>query len=115
MNLLIEGEGSEAVQETADLLDWLHEARLRDVQEIVQDKLPPRPGEQGPEMLQALQIVLAAPAVIALVGCVKAYIAAKKPTMRMTFKTKDGSLVLDAQNPPPIAELERMAKTLLPG
>ena len=114
MDLSIEGEGPVAVQEITDLGEWLHEARLREVQAVAQQKRPPGPGEMGPELLQALQIVLSSSAVVALVGCLHAYLVARRPTMKITLKTKTGTLTIDARNPPPAEELARMAKTLAP-
>jgi hypothetical protein len=114
LSISIEGEGPIAVKETSDLRDWLHEARLREVKGVVQQKRAPKPGEQGPELLQILQVALAAPAVIDLVGCIRAYIIARRPSLTITVKTKSGTLRIDARNPPPADELERMAKTLTP-
>lgn len=114
MELLIEGDGPAASKEIAELREWLHEARLRDVEEVSQQKRPPGPGEQGPELLQLLNVVLAAPAVLALVASLRAYIVASRPSMTITVKTKAGSVKIDARNPPPMEELERLAKTLTP-
>jgi hypothetical protein len=114
MDLSIEGEGGAAAKEIADLREWIHEARLREVQDVKQEKRPPKPGEQGPELLQALQVVLAAPAVIALVACIRAYIIARRPKMKIKVKTKSGTLEIDATNPPSPEELQQMAKTLAP-
>jgi hypothetical protein len=115
LSISIEGEGPDAVKEISGLRDWLHEARLRDVKSVVQQKQAPKPGELGPELLQVLEVVLAAPTALGLVRCIRAYIDACRPTMIITFKTKSGTLKIEARNPPPTEELERMAKTLMPG
>jgi hypothetical protein len=114
VDLSIEGEGPVAVQEISDLRDWLHEARTRDVQAVAQQKREPKPGEQGPELVQALEVVLAAPAVLRLLSCIQAYLIARRPSMTIIVKTKSGSVRIDARNPPAPEELERMAKTLTP-
>ncbi|HEV7881461.1 effector-associated constant component EACC1 [Bradyrhizobium sp.] len=113
MELLIEGDGSGSVEEIRELREWLHEERLTDVRGLSQKTRPPKPGEQGPELLAVLQVLLATPAVLALVGCIKAYIIAKRPKTKITIKTEKGSVTIDAQNAKS-ADLERMAKTLAP-
>jgi hypothetical protein len=113
MELTIEGNGSESVEEIRALHNWLREARLDDIQSISQKILPPKPGEQGPELLDVLQIVLAAPAVITLIKCIKDYIVATRPKFKITVKTEKGSVTIDAQNAK-TADLENMAKSLAP-
>jgi hypothetical protein len=114
MELAIEGEGPKAIQEISDLRDWLHDARLREVKSLEQQKRAPKEGEQGAELLQAIEVILAAPAVLVLVGCIRDYIIASRPSMTITLKTKSGMLRIDARNPPPSEELKRMAQTLTP-
>jgi hypothetical protein len=113
MELSVEGEGRSSVQEISDLREWLHETRLRDVQSVSQKTRPPGPGEQGPELIDILQVVLATPAVLALIGCIREYVVARRPKTKITIKTERGSVVIDAQNAKS-ADLERMAKALTP-
>jgi hypothetical protein len=48
----------EAVAETAELRDWLHNARIREVERVIQEESPPKRGEQGPTLLAVLTVVL---------------------------------------------------------
>ena len=64
MDLLIEGEGKASVREITELRDFLRDARLQDIGSVEQKTRPPGPGELGPELLDILQVVLAAPAVL---------------------------------------------------
>ena len=113
MDLIIEGDGHSAKQEITELLEWLQEARLKEVETLAQRKRPPTGGELGPELLAALHIALASPAIIALIGCIKAFIVARKPKMKITLKTKNGTVVIESENPPDTQELERIARNLL--
>src|ERR1700730_5803259 len=90
MDLLIEGEGKASVREITELRDFLRDARLQDIGSVEQKTRPPGSGELGPELLDILQVVLAAPAVLALVSCIQRYIVARRPKTKITVKTDKG-------------------------
>ncbi|MGF6637225.1 effector-associated constant component EACC1 [Paraburkholderia sp. MM6662-R1] len=103
--------GDGAAQAT-DLCSWLHDGRLAGVQKVSQQEEPAKSGEQGPLLLPLLTVILASPAVVAVVKSVHRYIQARTPQTTITLKQGSKSLTIVCVNPPPIAELVEQAKTL---
>jgi hypothetical protein len=106
--------GQAAPASTAGLRDWLQAARIRGVERLDQQRRPPAPGEQGPELLALLTVVLAGPAVVELVRSIHKWIEATRPTVTITVKSGDRTVTIDARNPGSVGELvaeaERLAK-----
>ncbi|MFM0434830.1 hypothetical protein PQQ84_00080 [Paraburkholderia strydomiana] len=110
----MEMEGSEAAEQTADLRMFLFEARLPGVQSVDQLSEPPKTGEQGPTVLAALTVVLAAPAVVELVRAVFRYMEARRPKLKITIKSGESSVEIDCVNPPSLEAVVASAEKLLP-
>ncbi|WP_159346605.1 effector-associated constant component EACC1 [Roseomonas harenae] len=115
MEIAIDVAGAGAVAETAELRDWLHEARIRGVEDLRQGEKLPGPGDQGPELLALLTVILAGPAVVELVRSIHRYIEARTPAVTITVKAGDRTVTIDSRNPASIDELvsqaERLAKS----
>jgi hypothetical protein len=113
MELLIDLEGRNATAEAAELRDWLHRARPKGLQELRQQEAPPRPGEQGPELLAVLTVILAGPATVALVHTLHRWIEARKPRVRIKITTPEQKIIeIDAENPPSTEELTKQVEAL---
>ena len=113
MELSLDLDGADARAQTTDLHDWLQQARIRGVETLEQRQQPPKPGEQGPELLAILGVVLAGPAVVELVRSIHRWIEASRPSVTITMKSADGRTVtIDARNPKSIAELAAQAEQL---
>jgi hypothetical protein len=98
IELTIEGDSKASVQEITELKNFIRDDRLQDVKSVEQKTQPPKPGEMGPELLQVLQVVLAGPAVLALVSCIKRYIEARRPETDITIKSGDRTVVIKTKN-----------------
>ena len=105
-------EAARPVEAAADLADWLKKARLPGVDEVRQEEMPPKPGEQGPSLESILTVVLGAPAVVAFVHCFFRYLEARRPKMKITWKNGKNSLVIDCTNPPSMDKLTAFVKML---
>jgi hypothetical protein len=112
MQLTINVEGDDAVVETAELRDWLHNARIREVERVTQEELPPKPDEQGPILLAVLTIVLNSKALIELVRSIHHCIEARTPRTKIKITNGKKSLTIDCVNPPPFPELVEQVKIL---
>jgi len=113
VDIEIEGDGKTSVREITELRDWLLKARLQDIQSVEQRVAPPKDGEMGAELIEVLQVVLAAPAVLALVSCIKRYIEARRPQTKITIKSDRGTVVIDTKNATS-ADLQDLARSLTP-
>jgi hypothetical protein len=112
MQLTISLKGDRAVAETAELRDWLHNARIREVERVIQEESPPKRGEQGPTLLAVLTVVLGSRALVELVRSVFRCIEARTPKTKITITAGKKSITIDCVNPPPLAELVEQAKIL---
>lgn len=112
MELSLVVDGRDGAGKAAELRGWLQEARLRDVTRLEQGRRPPAPGEQGPELIPLLTVVLAAPAVIELVRSIHKWIEATRPAVTVTVKDGDRTITIDARNPGSVAEVARAAERL---
>jgi Effector Associated Constant Component 1 len=115
LQISIAVSGSDAAAETAMLRDWLHEGRLKDVESVDQVETPPKLGEQGPELLAILTVVLSAKATLELVRSIHRYIEARRPKIEIEFKTAGKSFKIKAENPPSVSELMAQASKLAQG
>jgi hypothetical protein len=91
---------------------WLHEARIRGVDTLRQEQRPPGPGEQGPELLALLSVVLSGPAIIELVRSIHRWIEASRPTVTITIKSGERTVSIDSRNPKRLEELVAAAERL---
>lgn len=112
LNLSVDG-GDRPADAATDLSNWLREGRLEGVEQIRQEQIPPKPGEQGPMLIAVLTVVLAGPAVTQLVKSVFRYMEARRPKTKITLKVGKKSVVIDCTNPPPVDELVAAAKALV--
>jgi hypothetical protein len=112
MEVTIGLEGRAFVAEMTELKEWLHNARIREVERVTQREMPPKPGEQGPELLAILTIVLGSQALVELVRIIHRYIEARTPKIRIEIKKGEKSITIDCTNPPSLPELVQQAKVL---
>ena len=112
MQLSINLEGTGSVAETTELLTWLHESRIKGVENVAQDETPPAPGEQGPTLLAILTVILGSRAIVELARSLHRYIEARTPRTKITLKTGKQTIQIDCTNPPPLPALIAQAKTL---
>jgi hypothetical protein len=112
MQLVIDIDGPGSVAHTAELRTWLRDARIGEIEKISQEEKPPEPGEQGPTLLAILTIVLGSRAIVELVRSIHRYIEAQQPKTKITLKLGKKTIVIDCTNPPPLPELEKLAKGL---
>jgi hypothetical protein len=112
VDLIIAMTGADAVAEATTLKEWIHEGRLKGVQSIDQMEAPPKTGEQGPDLLAILTVVLSAQATIELVRSIQRYIEARKPKIEIELKTTNRSFKIRAENPSSTAELTELASKL---
>lgn len=115
LELSISLDGRDAAAKAGELRIWLQEKRLRDVSRLEQVRGPPGPGEQGPELVPLLTVVLAAPAVIELVRSIHRWIEATRPAVTITVKDGDRTITIHAQNPGSVAEVAAEAERLSKG
>jgi hypothetical protein len=108
MELVLDVEGPDQVKQAAELQTWLREARVGGIEKLRQEERPPGPGEQGPTLLAILTILLGSQAVVKLVRSIHRYIEARRPKTKITIKHGKKTIV----SPPPLSELEKLAKGL---
>jgi hypothetical protein len=113
MQITITLQGPMAVAETIELRDWLHDARITELERITQEESPPKPGEQGPTLLAILSIILGSGALVELVRCIHRYIDARTPKIEIIVTCEEKSIKINCSNPPPLAILVEQAKVLL--
>jgi Effector Associated Constant Component 1 len=87
-----------------DLRDWINDQRIRDLR-AEQKTEPPAPGRMGVDPASILSVVLGAPAVVALVACVKSWIVHRRPKARLEFRSGKVAVVLDGENLPDLEPL----------
>jgi hypothetical protein len=112
MDITVDLEGSDAVAETIELREWLHNARIREVERVTQEEAAPAPGEQGPTLLAVLTIVLGSRAVVELVRSIHRYIEARTPKITIKITTGKKSIKIDYTNPIALPELLEQVKNL---
>jgi len=112
MQITIGFEGDDPVADTVELRDWLHNARIREVDRVTQEELPPKPGEQGPMLLAILTVVLGSKALVELVRSIHRFIEARTPKTTITITVGEKSIKIDYVNPPSSAELVEQVKIL---
>lgn len=105
-------EGDDPVAETVELRNWLHSARLSEVERVTQEESPPEPGEQGPMLLAILTVVLGSKALVELVRSIHRYIEARTPKTTITITAGQKSIKIDCVNPPSLEALVEQAKKL---
>lgn len=76
MDVTIEVIGNDPVNLASDLETWIRRERIRGLDRIQQESLPPKSGELGPTLLAILTIVLGSGAAIELVRSIHVWIAA---------------------------------------
>lgn len=113
MELHISLQGAASAERTSELEDWLRQARLHGAEQIQQARRPPAIGEQGPELLALLTVVLAAPATVELVRSVHSWIEASRPgDVIVTIKGKKRTVTINARKPGSVAEVTAEAERL---
>jgi hypothetical protein len=115
MQLSIDIDGAGSVDEATQMQGWLRQGRIKDVQNVAQQEAPPKPGEQGPTLLAIITVVLGSKALVELVRSIHRYIEARTPKTKITITSGKKKIVIDATNPPPLAELVEQAKVLADG
>lgn len=94
---------------TRALLDWIQQERIEGASVELKTE-PIQPGRLGADF-GLISVVLGAPAVVALVGCLRAWITARRPETDVTIKrTKAGfTLVIHTKN---ISDPERLFESI---
>ena len=111
MELLLQLEGEDSVQETADLKAWIQRERIADLTDISQKENPPGPGEQGPTLLAILGVVLGAKATVELVRSIHRWIETRQRKIVITIQHGDRTITVECANPDDVdALLARVAE-----
>lgn len=79
------------------LKDWIDNERLDDV-EVKRTTVPPVPGKMGIDPIAALSVVLSAPAIVALIGCVKSWVSQRRPEADIHFTNGPVSVTIQLRN-----------------
>jgi len=112
MQITISLDGKSSVPEATELREWLHSARISQIDKLTQEELPPKPGEQGPELLAIVTVILGSKALVELIHSIHRYIEARTPKTRIEIKNGDKVIIIDSTNPPSVSELVRQAQIL---
>lgn len=115
MALELEIVGEDAVSEASDLRKWIERERIRDIEEVEQRVIAPKPGEQGPTALAILKIVLSSAALVKLAESVHVWIKSSRKKIKIKISDGDRVIEVEADNPGDLQELVDAAKKLQVG
>ena len=99
LELQLEGEDAKE-SNLFSLQDWIKQERIAGLKVQVKST-PPKEGEMGGELLAILSVVLAAPAIVELVKCIRDWIKSRKPKVKIKLQLAESKTVeIDAENLP---------------
>jgi hypothetical protein len=117
MQITLRIDGADGAATASELRTWLHEARISEVKEIIQDERAARSGEMGIELLGLLNVVLSSPVlgsvvVAALIKSLFDFGATResKTTIRVAAGKKE--ITLNLARIPKKEELAELVRTI---
>lgn len=90
---------SDNADKAKELDNWLRQEEIDDITNISQKRHTPERNEMGPELINILEIVLTAPAIIALIKSLNSWIAIQKRNTTVTIKNGDRSILINSESP----------------
>ena len=98
MQILIESNDSEEnLWAARDLSRWIVEANIPDVH-AYQNRASIGEGCMGGELLPAIAVVLGAPGTAVIINCIKDWMLARRPRIKINIKHESTEISIDADN-----------------